>query len=213
MKSSLALEAYIWPTQLPVRQSELLRVTFPWGSGNVKSPPGPLPGEKPKRGISISEESFMVGCRRSLIGQWQRLELYGYLPRKYVFFHLLPPKEVDICFYSLLNSLLSSVSINLPSPFGTSLPHCPPGFSVQPGERWVLETGRDYEVTVEIYDWDSNRAFPADVSHTWPRVTLWVKLPQTSSHRTTNWVVRVHGPIQFTILVECYWVAPYSFAR
>uniref|UniRef100_A0A8C4QW47 BIG2 domain-containing protein n=2 Tax=Eptatretus burgeri TaxID=7764 RepID=A0A8C4QW47_EPTBU len=36
------------------------------------------------------------------------------------------------------------------------------GFSVQPGERWVLETGRDYEVTVEIYDWDSNRAFPAD---------------------------------------------------
>uniref|UniRef100_UPI00358FE42E nuclear pore membrane glycoprotein 210 n=1 Tax=Myxine glutinosa TaxID=7769 RepID=UPI00358FE42E len=36
------------------------------------------------------------------------------------------------------------------------------GFSVHPGERWVLETGRDYAVTVDIYDWDSNHAFPAD---------------------------------------------------
>ncbi|XP_069500079.1 nuclear pore membrane glycoprotein 210 [Ambystoma mexicanum] len=33
------------------------------------------------------------------------------------------------------------------------------GFSVHPGDRWVLETGRIYEVTIEVYDKSSNKVY------------------------------------------------------
>ncbi|ETE69030.1 Nuclear pore membrane glycoprotein, partial [Ophiophagus hannah] len=33
------------------------------------------------------------------------------------------------------------------------------GFSVHPGERWVLETERFYEITIEVYDKSSNKVY------------------------------------------------------
>ncbi|MGH0191718.1 UNVERIFIED_CONTAM: hypothetical protein FKN15_071138 [Acipenser sinensis] len=36
--------------------------------------------------------------------------------------------------------------------------------SVHPGEHWVLETGRHYEVTVQVYDITGNRIHMSDVS-------------------------------------------------
>ncbi|XP_066469901.1 nuclear pore membrane glycoprotein 210 [Tiliqua scincoides] len=36
------------------------------------------------------------------------------------------------------------------------------GFSVHPGDRWVLETERLYEITVEVYDKSSNKVFLSD---------------------------------------------------
>ncbi|XP_022099452.1 nuclear pore membrane glycoprotein 210-like isoform X2 [Acanthaster planci] len=37
------------------------------------------------------------------------------------------------------------------------------GFVVLPGKNWVLETGRFYEILIEIYDRDSHKMFPADI--------------------------------------------------
>ena len=39
------------------------------------------------------------------------------------------------------------------------------GFVVLPGKKWVLETGRDYEIIIEIYDKDSHKIYPSDVSN------------------------------------------------
>ncbi|XP_077181720.1 nuclear pore membrane glycoprotein 210 isoform X2 [Paroedura picta] len=36
------------------------------------------------------------------------------------------------------------------------------GFSIHPGERWVLETERLYEITVEVYDKSSNKVYLSD---------------------------------------------------
>ncbi|XP_071611582.1 nuclear pore membrane glycoprotein 210 [Heliangelus exortis] len=36
------------------------------------------------------------------------------------------------------------------------------GFAVHPGDRWVLETGRLYEITVEVYDKSSNKVYLSD---------------------------------------------------
>ncbi|XP_067865995.1 nuclear pore membrane glycoprotein 210-like [Heterodontus francisci] len=36
------------------------------------------------------------------------------------------------------------------------------GFSVFPGDRWVLEVGRKYEFTVEVYDKNSNKVYSSD---------------------------------------------------
>ncbi|KAL3841492.1 hypothetical protein ACJMK2_019630 [Sinanodonta woodiana] len=36
------------------------------------------------------------------------------------------------------------------------------GFVVLPDRKWVLETGREYEVIVEVYDKNSHRLFPSD---------------------------------------------------
>lgn len=36
------------------------------------------------------------------------------------------------------------------------------GFSIHPGDRWVLETERLYEITVEVYDKSSNKVFLSD---------------------------------------------------
>ena len=33
-----------------------------------------------------------------------------------------------------------------------------------PGKKWVLETGKDYEIIIEIYDKDSHKIHPSDVS-------------------------------------------------
>ncbi|XP_052575710.1 nuclear pore membrane glycoprotein 210 [Peromyscus californicus insignis] len=36
------------------------------------------------------------------------------------------------------------------------------GFTVHPGDRWVLETGRLYAVTIEVFDRSSNKVYPSD---------------------------------------------------
>ncbi|NXA45266.1 PO210 protein, partial [Nothocercus julius] len=36
------------------------------------------------------------------------------------------------------------------------------GFTVHPGDRWVLETGRTYEITIEVYDKSSNKVHLSD---------------------------------------------------
>lgn len=36
---------------------------------------------------------------------------------------------------------------------------------VLPGRKWVLETEHVYEILIEIYDKDSHRIYPSDVSH------------------------------------------------
>ncbi|XP_075039219.1 nuclear pore membrane glycoprotein 210 [Mixophyes fleayi] len=36
------------------------------------------------------------------------------------------------------------------------------GFTVQPGDRWVLETGRYYEITIDVYDKSSNKVYLSD---------------------------------------------------
>lgn len=41
---------------------------------------------------------------------------------------------------------------------------CFVGFAVHPGDRWVLETGRFYEITIEVYDKSSNKVYLSDVS-------------------------------------------------
>uniref|UniRef100_A0A8C3NI91 Uncharacterized protein n=1 Tax=Geospiza parvula TaxID=87175 RepID=A0A8C3NI91_GEOPR len=39
---------------------------------------------------------------------------------------------------------------------------CFAGFTVHPGDRWVLETGRLYEITVDVYDKSSNKVYLSD---------------------------------------------------
>lgn len=41
------------------------------------------------------------------------------------------------------------------------------GFTVHPGDRWVLETGRLYAITIEVFDRSSNKVYPSDVSACW----------------------------------------------
>ena len=36
-----------------------------------------------------------------------------------------------------------------------------------PDRKWVLETGREYEVLIEVYDKNSHRLHPSDVSYSW----------------------------------------------
>ncbi|NWS71177.1 PO210 protein, partial [Crotophaga sulcirostris] len=36
------------------------------------------------------------------------------------------------------------------------------GFTVHPGDRWVLETGRLYEIAIEVYDKSSNKVYLSD---------------------------------------------------
>ncbi|ERE66668.1 nuclear pore membrane glycoprotein [Cricetulus griseus] len=36
------------------------------------------------------------------------------------------------------------------------------GFTVYPGDRWVLETGRLYAITIEVFDRSSNKVYPSD---------------------------------------------------
>lgn len=41
---------------------------------------------------------------------------------------------------------------------------CFVGFTVHPGDRWVLETGRLYEITIEVLDKSGNKVYLSDVS-------------------------------------------------
>ncbi|XP_036204850.1 nuclear pore membrane glycoprotein 210 isoform X4 [Myotis myotis] len=36
------------------------------------------------------------------------------------------------------------------------------GFTVHPGDRWVLETGRVYEITIDVLDKSGNKVYPSD---------------------------------------------------
>ncbi|XP_011732848.1 nuclear pore membrane glycoprotein 210-like [Macaca nemestrina] len=38
----------------------------------------------------------------------------------------------------------------------------PAGFTVHPGDRWVLETGRLYEITIEVFDNFSKKVYLSD---------------------------------------------------
>ena len=38
------------------------------------------------------------------------------------------------------------------------------GFKIHPGESWVLETGRVYDIVVEVYDKSGNKIYLSDVS-------------------------------------------------
>jgi len=38
------------------------------------------------------------------------------------------------------------------------------GFTVMPGRKWVLESGRKYEITIELYDQDSHKMHLSRVS-------------------------------------------------
>ena len=37
------------------------------------------------------------------------------------------------------------------------------GFVIFPGKNWVLQTGKYYEIQIEIFDRDSHKMFPADI--------------------------------------------------
>ena len=37
------------------------------------------------------------------------------------------------------------------------------GFSISPHSNWVLEVGREYEVSVQIYDRDNRKVYMTDV--------------------------------------------------
>lgn len=37
-------------------------------------------------------------------------------------------------------------------------------FVVLPTRKWVLETGREYDILMEVYDKDSHKLYPSDVS-------------------------------------------------
>ena len=41
---------------------------------------------------------------------------------------------------------------------------CFVGFTVHPGDRWVLETGRLYAITIEVLDKSGNKVYLSDVS-------------------------------------------------
>lgn len=38
------------------------------------------------------------------------------------------------------------------------------GFKIYPGESWVLETGREYDIFIEVFDKSGNKIFLSDVS-------------------------------------------------
>ncbi|CAH2313260.1 nuclear pore membrane glyco 210 [Pelobates cultripes] len=38
------------------------------------------------------------------------------------------------------------------------------GFTVHPGDRWILETGRQYEITIDVFDKLSNKVYLSDDS-------------------------------------------------
>lgn len=41
------------------------------------------------------------------------------------------------------------------------------GFTVQPGDRWSLEVGQVYVITVEVFDKSSAKVYVSDVSLFW----------------------------------------------
>ena len=38
------------------------------------------------------------------------------------------------------------------------------GFKIHPGDSWVLETGRIYDISIEVFDKSSNKIYISDVS-------------------------------------------------
>lgn len=38
------------------------------------------------------------------------------------------------------------------------------GFKIYPGDTWVLETGRVYDILIEVFDKTGNKIFLSDVS-------------------------------------------------
>lgn len=64
------------------------------------------------------------------------------------------------------------------------------GFTVHPGDRWVLETGRIYVITIEVFDKSSNKVHLSEVSAHWgpgrlmKRGGLLEQLPKEQSQST-----------------------------
>ncbi|KAJ6656914.1 hypothetical protein lerEdw1_002915 [Lerista edwardsae] len=76
-----------------------------------------------------------------------------------------------------LNSLRKKQDIHMRAASG--LPNCTIfvveagylGFTVQPGNRWILEVKRTYTITVEVYDKSSTKIYPSDnlrITHRFP---------------------------------------------
>lgn len=72
-----------------------------------------------------------------------------------------------------------------PRPCGLSaqalLLTCFVGFAVQPGDRWVLEISRLYEITIEVLDQSGNKGYLSDVSGglgAWRGVPVWDVSPR-----------------------------------
>lgn len=38
------------------------------------------------------------------------------------------------------------------------------GFKIHPGDSWVLETGRVYDILIEVFDKSGNKIYLSDVS-------------------------------------------------
>ncbi|XP_021232281.1 nuclear pore membrane glycoprotein 210-like isoform X2 [Numida meleagris] len=65
------------------------------------------------------------------------------------------------------------------------------GFSVYPGDRWVLEVQREYAVTVEVYDRDSTKVYLSDNLRITHRFSKEYFQEITSSPNGSHHVVRV----------------------
>lgn len=87
--------------------------------------------------------------------------------------YIFNTKSSSVCLYnkhlfglSLRNELLFH-HINWIILFVCYLLICFPGFKISPGNVWVLETGRVYEISIEVYDKSSNKVYLSDVSIHW----------------------------------------------
>ena len=49
-------------------------------------------------------------------------------------------------------------------------------FVVLPHRKWVLESGREYDIYIEIYDTDSHKIYPSDVSSSLTAVFFYFNL-------------------------------------
>ncbi|XP_066466504.1 nuclear pore membrane glycoprotein 210-like [Tiliqua scincoides] len=97
---------------------------------------------------------------------------------------LLPVAQLDVNTATVSAMQLGQVNLvfvhkNIHMRSSSGLPNCTIyvveagylGFTVQPGNRWILEVHRAYTVTVEVYDKSSTRIYPSDnlrITHQFP---------------------------------------------
>ncbi|XP_060109889.1 nuclear pore membrane glycoprotein 210-like [Heteronotia binoei] len=97
---------------------------------------------------------------------------------------LLPVAELNVETATVTAMQLGQVNLvfvhkNIHMRAASGLPNCSIyvveagflGFSVQPGNRWILEVKRAYAITVEVYDKSSSKIYPSDnlrITHQFP---------------------------------------------
>ncbi|XP_025022979.1 nuclear pore membrane glycoprotein 210-like [Python bivittatus] len=100
-------------------------------------------------------------------------------------FHFLPVAQLDVNTATVTALQLGQVNLafvhkNIHMRASLGLPNCSIyvvepgflGFTVQPGNRWVLEVMRMYTITVEVFDKSSTKIYPSDnlrITHQFPR--------------------------------------------